>query len=206
MKDEIPLAQPPPEPRSRRLWRWRPNPLRRRTDVWQAWLGMALAAAVLVATPAAMTMVGHTVDRSLRQTAHDQAQSRHRTTAELLHDAPQHPEPGSDEAEYARYPAEVRFNDAAGRTRTGKADVPPGLPAGGTVQVWSDGNGELTDPPMPEGEIRGRTVGWVAATGAAVTLTGVVVYAAVGYALERRSLAEWGRARTETASRWTTST
>lgn len=153
-----------------------------------------------------MVTVGHTVDRSLRQTAHDQAQSRHHTTAVLLHDAPQHPEPGSDEADYARYPAEVRFTDATGRTRTAEAEVPPGLPAGGTVKVWSNDSGNLTDPPMTDGQIRSRTIGWAATSGVAVAVTGAAVYAATSRALKRRSLTEWGKSWDDTAPRWTTST
>jgi hypothetical protein len=206
MRDEIPLAQPPPEPRPDKLWRWRVNPLRRPLDVLQAWIGVIVAASVLAAAPAAMTLVGHAVNRSLRTAADDQVHSRHRATAEVLHDVPQHPEPGSDEADHARYPADVRYTDATGRTRTARTDVPPGLPAGGTVQVWVDGKGAVTDPPMSAGEIRGLTTGWIAATGAAVTVTGITVYAAAGYALERRNLAEWEREWAETAPRWTRST
>lgn len=203
--DELPLAQPPPEARPDRLWRWRTSPLRRRADRLQAWTGAIVAGAVLAAAPAAMTLVGYAVDRSLHGTARDQAQSRHRTTATVLHDVPQHPEPGSDEAEYARYPAEVRFTDASGHTRTADTDVPAGLPAGGTVRVWVDEDGAVADPPMSTGEIHGLTAGWAAAAGAAVTVTGITVYTAVGYAVERRNLAGWERAWAETAPRWSSS-
>lgn len=69
------------------------QPLRRPTDLVQAWIGLALTLAVLAATPLAMVLVGTIVHRSLQQTADEQAQSRHRTPAVLLHDAPATPNP-----------------------------------------------------------------------------------------------------------------
>lgn len=204
MTEKIPQAQPSPAPWTTRLLRWRRNQLRRRTDVLRAWLGPGVMTVVLVTAAGAMLLVGTVVDDSLRQAAHEQAQSRQRTTAVLVHDAPQHPEPGSEEARYTRYPVEVRFTDPSGRTRTSEADVPPGLPAGGTVKVWSDDDGRLTEPPMTDDQIRSRTIGWIAATGIAVALTGAAVTAAIRLALNRRSLSRWDKAWADVAPRWTT--
>ncbi|MFD0550409.1 hypothetical protein ACFQ0X_15345 [Streptomyces rectiviolaceus] len=76
------------------LWRWRRNPLRRRTDLVQAWIAVGLFLAVLTATPAAGVLVGDAARRHMEQTARHQADTRHRTTAVLVHDAPVIPSPG----------------------------------------------------------------------------------------------------------------
>lgn len=205
MTEQIPQAQPPPALRTKRLWRLRHSPLRRRIDRVRTWAGVAVTAAVLITAPAAMLLAGRTTEHSLRDTAHDQAQSRHRSTAALLYDTPHHLEPGSDEAKHTRYMAKVRFTDADGRTRTGDAEVPPGLPAGATVTVWSNEHGDLTDPPMTDGQIRSRALGWAATAGITVALAGAAVHAAIGLVLKRRSLAGWDKAWADTAPRWTVS-
>lgn len=209
MYEEIPRAQPPPDavPPNRRpwLWRWRDNPLRRPVDRLRAWLSVAVTALALTTAPAAMILTGKEVDHSLQMTAHDQAESRHRTTAVLTHDAPQHPEPGSDEADHARYPAQVRYTDVHGRTQRGTTDVPPGLPAGGSVQVWTDDRGRLTGPPMTDEQIRTRTLGAAATAGITVALLGVALYGAICLALTRRSLSRWEKAWDATAPSWSRS-
>ncbi|MFE9677003.1 hypothetical protein ACFYO5_23100 [Streptomyces sp. NPDC006259] len=205
MTDEIPQAQPLPTLRPTRLWRWRRNPLRRPTDLVQAWIGLALAFAVLAATPSAMVLVGTTVHRSLQQTAGEQARSRHLTTAVLLHGAPRHPEPGSAEDRHTRYPVKVRFTDPTGHPRTATTEVRPGLPAGSTVQVWTTDSGETTDPPWTAEQIRSRTLGSAGAAGVGVLTAGALTYAAAARALDRRRHADWDQAWARTAPRWTTS-
>ncbi|OEV12922.1 hypothetical protein [Streptomyces nanshensis] len=208
MAEEIPRAQPPPDVPARRLRRWRrpENPLRRPTDLVRTWTGLILAVVVVATTPVTVLAVGQATSRAYQSTAHQQSLTRHRTTAVLVHDAPHHLEPGSDEADHARYPAEVRFTDAGGTTRTAVADVPPGLPAGATATVWTDDGGAVTEPPMTVGEIRRRTVGWTVVAGLAVPAAGMVVYAVTVFALDRRSLAKWEEEWADTAPYWTTPT
>ncbi|MHC5702397.1 Rv1733c family protein [Streptomyces tirandamycinicus] len=94
-----PPAQPPPEELPRvPLWQWRRNPLRRRSDLAQAWIALGRILAVLATTPAAMFLVGDGAHRHFQQTARHEASTRHETPAVLVHNAPRHPEPGSDEA------------------------------------------------------------------------------------------------------------
>ncbi|MEV7796303.1 hypothetical protein [Streptomyces sp. NPDC087512] len=207
MAGEIPQAQPPPEPGPRRhpyvaLWRWRRNPLRRRTDRVQAWIALGLLLAVLAAAPAAMFAVGDTAYRHYRDTAAHQERSRDHLPAVLVHDAPRHPEPGSEEAKKTRYPVEVRFTGPDGTPRTGKADVEPGLTAGSTVRVWADSAGRITEPPLDTGQIRSRTMGWAILAFLGVVLTGLAAHAATGLVLHRRNLAQWDQAWATTAPRW----
>lgn len=209
----IPPAQPPPE-EHRHLrtprpllwrWRWRRNPLRRRTDLVQAWIAVGLFLAVLIATPAAVVLVGDSARRHFEQTARHQAETRHRTTAVLVHDAPRHPEPGSAEAKNTRYPVAVRFTDRHGHTHTARTDVEPAASAGSTVRVWARDDGKLTDAPLTKDEVRDHTVGYVVMAALAVPLLGAAAYACAHRRLERLNLARWDAAWARTAPRWTTS-
>ncbi|MFF9454168.1 Rv1733c family protein [Streptomyces flaveolus] len=210
MAGDIPRAQPPPAPAPRQhpyvlLWRWRRNPLRRRTDRMQAWIVLGLLLAAPAAALAAMFTVGDAAYRHYRDTAAHQERTRDHVPAVLVRDAPRHPEPGSDEARKTRYPVEVRFTAPDAGTRTGKADVEPGLPAGSTVLVWVDTAGGITDPPLDAGQIRSRTMGWAILAFLGVILTGLAAHGVTGLLLHRRNLAEWDRAWAATSPRWSRS-
>jgi hypothetical protein len=184
------------------LWRWRSNALRRRTDRAQAWVSLGLLLTVLTAAPAALVTVGDSTYRHYRQTAAHQERTRDHVPAVLVHDAPRHPEPGSDEARRTRYPAEVRFTGPDGTPRTGRTEVEPGLSAGSTVLVWVDPTGAITGPPLGAGEIRSRSMGWAILAFLGVVLAGLAAYAVTALVLYRRNLAAWDTAWTATSPRW----
>lgn len=207
MAGEIPPAQPPPGPPPRPLlWRWRRNPLRRRTDALQAWLGLGVLITVLAVAPVVAVLVADTARGHYEGTARHQKQTRYEADAALTEDAPRHPEPGSDEEKRTRYPVEVRVVTREGRTRTTRTEVQPGLTAGNTVRIWVTADGEATDAPLTAGEIRSRTMGWALVAAIGVALTGAAAHALTGLALRRRNLAHWDTAWAETAPRWTTPT
>ncbi|MDX2765512.1 hypothetical protein PV733_16420 [Streptomyces europaeiscabiei] len=199
--------QPPPERLPRvLLWRWRRNPLRRRTDLAQAWIALGLFLAVLTAAPAVLFLAGDAAHRHHRQAAQHQAAHRHHTTAALVHDAPRHPEPGSEEAKRALYPVTVRFSDPRGEIRTDEAEVEASLPAGSTIRVWITAEGEITDPPLTQDQIRNRTVVHAVLAALTVPLLAAAAYGYAGRRLERRNLARWDTAWARTAPRWTSPT
>ncbi|MGW3499064.1 Rv1733c family protein [Streptomyces sp. NPDC001020] len=207
MVSEIPQAQPPPEVAPRPLWwRFRRNPLRRPTDLLRAWIGVALLLALLVMTPTVMLLVGNATYRDLQRTAEHEARTLHRIPAVLEHEAPRHPEPGSDEALKAMYPVMVRFTAPDGRARTAKTDVEPGLPAGTRVHVWVTDDGTLTEPPLTARQVRDNAIGWALLAAMAAALISAGAYGAVRRRLERRNLADWDAAWAKTAPRWTRST
>ncbi|WP_326756177.1 hypothetical protein OH738_04745 [Streptomyces hirsutus] len=210
MEDTIPPAQPPPgprlgPPRSLRPWHRRPNPLRRPTDRFQARIGLGLLLAVLVVAPVAGVVVEELAHRHYTDTARHQALTRHETSATLTEDVPRHPEPGSDEAKLARYPAEVRLTTPDGRTATTRAEVPPGLSAGGQVRVWVTADGEATEPPLTREQIRSRSMGCALLAAVGTVLAGAAAHAVICHVVRRRNLTAWERAWAETAPRWTPS-
>ncbi|MER5446422.1 hypothetical protein ABT052_15740 [Streptomyces sp. NPDC002766] len=197
---------PPPEELPRVfLWRWRRNPLRRRTDLAQAWMALAVTLVVLASIPAVMVLVGTTAHRHHTETARHQASTRHHTPAVLVSDAPRHPEPGSDEAKKALYPVTVRFTAPDGHTRTAKTEVEPALSVGSTIRVWVNAEGEITDPPMTTEQARNRSMGCAVLAAMAVPLLGIAAYGYANRRLQRYNLAQWDEAWAETAPRWTTS-
>ncbi|GHH25365.1 Rv1733c family protein [Streptomyces lanatus] len=209
MSGTIPPAQPPPGPRDPwvhplSLWHWRHNPLRRRSDRLQGWIALGLLLLVPFLGLVATFAIGDVAYRHYVMTAAHQKQTRHLTTAVLTHDAPRHPEPGSEEAKKTRYPATVRFTDPQGRTRTAKTDVLPGLTADSKVEVWVDTDGALTDPPMTAEQIRSRTMGWALLAFLTVALAGTAAYGTAAHVLHRHNMAEWESKWAETAPRWTT--
>lgn len=207
MAGETPPAQPPPGPPPRPLlWRWRYNPLRRRTDTLHAWFGLGALIAVLAVAPVAAVLAGDAARRHYEDTARHQHLTRYETTGTLTEDAPRHPEPGSDEERKTRYPVEVRVVTREGRTRTMRTEVQPGLTADNTVRLWITADGEATDPPLTREQVRSRTMGWALLAAIGVALTGSAAHALTGLALRRRNLADWDTAWAETAPRWTTPT
>ena len=207
MAGTVPAPQPPPGPPPRPLfWPWRSNPLRRRTDTVRAWLGLGVLLAVLAVAPVAGALVGDAAHRHYQDVARHQQQTRHLADATLVHDAPRHPEPGSDEEKKTRYPVEVRVVTREGRTRTTRAEVSPGLTADSVVSIWIDADGEAADAPLTGREVRSRAAGWALLAAIGVALTGAAVHAVAGLVLHRRNLARWAAAWAETAPRWTTPT
>ncbi|WP_432058019.1 Rv1733c family protein [Streptomyces sp. bgisy022] len=203
MADDPPPAEPPDPPRGRTPPRR--NPLRRRTDALRTWCGLGVLVAVLVLTPVAAVVVDERAHRHYDAVARHQAQTRHETTATLLHDAPRREEPGPD-GEESRHPAEVRFVTRAGRIRTTTVDVPPGLPAGSPLRIWVTSEGEATGAPLTAGDVRSRSRGWALLAALGVVLTGAATHTAVRHALRRRDLAAWDAAWARTAPGWTSPT
>ncbi|GAA1015684.1 hypothetical protein STXM2123_5395 [Streptomyces sp. F-3] len=209
MPGGLPRAQPPPDvppsggPARITLWRLRRNPLRRPTDLLQAWIGLGLLLAVLAAAPVALFLAHDTAFRHYERQAEHQERTWQRTTAVLVHDSPRHPEPGSQQAKRARYSVTVRLTGPDGLTRTARADVPAGLPAGSSVEVWTDPDGRVTGPPMTDAEIRSRSAGWAILAVLAVCAVGAAVYGLAALVLRRRNLSAWAEDWSRTAPRWT---
>jgi hypothetical protein len=168
-----------------RMWRWRRNPLRRRSDIAEAWVVLATWVAVLVGGP----LVGMTAADAVQQSAERQREERREVTAVLVDDAPDQMRvraPGD-------YPvwATVRWTGLDGSRYTDEARVPPGARAGHAVRVWTDPDNKIAAEPLTPEETRLHAIsgGVLAATGA----SGAVLAASwvVRQALERHRMARW---------------
>ncbi|MFF5480150.1 hypothetical protein ACFY5C_22800 [Streptomyces sp. NPDC012935] len=169
-----------------RLWRWRRSPLRRRSDVIEAWVVLcgwlfALGAALFAGIAAADAVVA---------SAEQQRAESRKVTAVVVMDAE---DPGASRVTTDHLVwTTVRWTDADGTTHTDEARVPPKTQAGSKVEVWTDRNGVIANEPLSESEMLLHSVAGGILAGAATA--GIVLGSAwvVRLGLERRRLDEWG--------------
>ncbi|MFE7896898.1 hypothetical protein ACFU3E_05005 [Streptomyces sp. NPDC057424] len=170
-----------------RLWRWRSNPLRRRSDRAEALI--VLVAWILAALGGVITglAAAGAVDRSLaRERAESQA-----VQAVLTEQAPKAPQVTKEGSGGDTVRATVRWTDPDGSRHTGRAEVEPAAAAGTRTTVWTDRTGELVDAPLAPAEAMVQASGTGVLAGAGAGTAVWVCGRLVRMRLDRRRLAEW---------------
>lgn len=178
------------------LWRWRRNPLRRGSDVVEAWVAVAAATMLLLTAPVVGVVAAAFGERS----ALEQAQGLHRTSARLVEDASATPSRFSGTANDP-VRATVRWTMPDGSPRTGEAQVAAGSKADSSTTVWLDDTGRLRPPPPTPAQatFQGAVLGTAAGAGVCVLMVGIRW--AVRVRLDVRRGAQWDRAWAEFNSR-----
>ncbi|MGW3938506.1 Rv1733c family protein [Streptomyces sp. NBC_00024] len=176
------------------LWRWRANPLRRRSDVVEARVVLVAVALMAVGAPVAGATTAWSVDDSLQQ----QRQERHPTSGLLIKDAPYL----AGYTGQGTVRAAVRWTSPDGSVRTGTAPVEPGSKAGTPATIWLDTRGRLTGQPPTAvmAEVEADLAGALAAAG-----VGAVLLAGRGIAavrLNRSRDAQWDREWSVVGPQW----
>jgi uncharacterized membrane protein YphA (DoxX/SURF4 family) len=172
---------------ARRLGRDR-NPLRRRSDVLEAWLLPAAAVVFLALCPLVAGLTGMWVRADNAATQRAQ-QSWQPVSAILLRTAagPEFTDHGAN-AWTAWEPARWTLD---GRQHTGSIPVTAGSVAGSTQTVWLDSHGRVHVPPLTQPQL-GQAVDaamLIAVCGLAVVVGILTVLAR--WILDRRRLAGW---------------
>ncbi|KOG37098.1 Rv1733c family protein [Streptomyces resistomycificus] len=170
-----------------RLWRWRSNPMRRREDIVEAWVVLAVWVVVAVGGTVAGLVTAHAADEVLSQ----QRAERRSVRAVLLTDVP-HREVTVRAADDKAL-AKVRWTAPDGSTHTGRTLVNTGQKAGAGLTVWQDGRGTLTTPPpSPTGA---AVEAGVLGTAAGLALTGATLAAGAvaRWRLDQRRITAWDR-------------
>ncbi|WP_416981890.1 hypothetical protein [Streptomyces sp. T028] len=172
------------------LWRWRHNPLKRRSDVIEAWIGVVAAAVMLLTAPA----VGLAAAEAAEQSALHEARGLHSVTAELVEDAP-----GARPSRFSAPTSElvrvtVRWTTNSGSVVSATAPVAAGSKAGSATTVWLDADGRVQPtPPTPaQAASRGVALGAAAALGTSALVLGA--WWVVRVRLDVRRRAWWERA------------
>ncbi|WRZ94505.1 hypothetical protein OHB54_38950 [Streptomyces sp. NBC_01007] len=166
------------------LWRWRRNPLRRRSDVLEAWIMLAAwAFTVLLGAVTGLATV--------RAVEHGLAQQRaewHAVPAHLIEDAPE--ARGTDPAGRVVW-TKVRWAAPDGTPRSGRVRVYAGTTADTPVLVWTDPHGRLVTRPASVAVARLRAC--LMGTFAGVGVAGVpfIVGRLLRGRLERRRMERW---------------
>ncbi|MFI0961613.1 hypothetical protein ACH4S8_09440 [Streptomyces sp. NPDC021080] len=166
------------------LWRWRRNPLRRRSDVLEAWI-MLVAWAFTVLGGA---VTGLVTVRAVEDTlARERAETR-TVPARLIEDAP---DAGAGEPAGRVVWTKARWTAPDGTPRSGRVRVSAGTSADTPVLVWTDADGRLVTRPttVAVARLRACLIGVFAGAGVAA-----VPFAAGGVLrgrLERRRVDRW---------------
>lgn len=143
------------------VWRWRRNPLRRRTDLVEAWVACVALVCVLLVAPAVGWATSLRVDGILQRAAREQRQERYLVPAVVVRPAGA----GAARTGAAADPAAQRTVPAR-TTIVASWTAPDGSPHEGAVPA-------AEEPPLPGDrfriwtDIRGRLVGQPLDPGAA---------------------------------------
>ncbi|MEU0027162.1 DUF3592 domain-containing protein [Streptomyces sp. NPDC006335] len=185
-----------------RGWRWRRNPLRRRSDVVEAWTVLAVAVLVLLGAPLVGAVVGRWAHDDARAVAAEQRSERHRVRAEVVGRVPDST-PTVQGSRERSYRVTVRWTEAGGAARTATARVPAGTDEGEKVDVWFDSRGRSVTPP-PDGTAIWQHTLVMGACGAGATMAVILLgHSLVRGVAARHRLAEWERDWALTEPQWT---
>jgi ABC-type Fe3+ transport system permease subunit len=184
-----------------RGWRWRRNPLRRRSDVVEAWTVLAVAVLLFVGAPLTGAAVGWWRYDNAQARAAAQRAERHRVSALLVETAPA-AVPSPQGARPPTFRVKVRWTEPGKGARTGEALVPAGGQRGDRVDVWLDAHGRNVGPPVSAGAIWQHALTTGASTAAGVVAVVLAWYLTVRRITARRRLAEWERDWAHTGPEW----
>ncbi|MFF3751765.1 hypothetical protein ACFYYH_15115 [Streptomyces sp. NPDC002018] len=158
------------------LWRWRRNPLRRTTDLVEAWAALVAVGLIALAAPAVGWLCGNAVDASLRETVRHQHDQRHRTTATVVGRSTERHAVAFDAESTAEHDTGSRviatWRAVDGSSHTAPLSAPSREPRpGDTFGIWADERGRPVRPPMNADSA--RTHAMLAGFGVAVLAAGL---------------------------------
>ncbi|MGP2440347.1 Rv1733c family protein [Streptomyces sp. JW3] len=184
-----------------RGWRWRRNPLRRRSDVIEAWTVLVVAVLLLVGAPAVGAAVAWWAHGQARAVAAEQRAERRQVRAEVIGATPE-TLPSVQAGGQHSYRATVRWSEPGEAPRTTAARLPARTRHGETVDVWLDARGRSVPPPADAATVwrHAVTMGVCATAGSAATV--LLGHCAVRRVALRRRMTEWDRAWARTEPQW----
>ncbi|MFE9438577.1 hypothetical protein ACFYO2_06165 [Streptomyces sp. NPDC006602] len=188
------------------IWRWRRNPLRRATDLAEAWVALVALLLILVVGPVIGSLVGGVAQEALQRSVREQHESRHLVTATVVRKLDRSPLDADPETSSGR---NLRSRVAADWT------APDGTVHHGTViaaleephrgdhfTLWTDEHGRTVARPLDSATATTHAV--LAGFGAAL-LTAGLVEAGRRFAvwrMVRRRYARWDRAWERAGPDW----
>jgi hypothetical protein len=190
----------------RGLWRWRHNPLRRATDLAEAWLALGALLLILVAAPLLGLLVGGVAEDALQQSVREQREQRHPVAATVLKKmdfAPLDPDPETAPGQEARSRVLARWTapDGTARRGTAMADLRSPRP-GEHFTVWTDEQGRIMGRPLDSATA--ATHAALAGFGTAAACAGVIEGARrlLVWRMVRRRYDRWDRAWSRAGPDW----
>ncbi|MDX3458912.1 hypothetical protein PV396_44530 [Streptomyces sp. ME02-8801-2C] len=179
------------------LWRWRSNPLRRRDDIVEAWIVLAVWSVIALGGTLVGTVTARAADDSFAQLRAE----RHVVRAVLV-ESTTGAVPTTEGVRDGRVRAKVRWTASDGSPHTGRALVNFGRKAGSPVVVWTDDAGRLASQPPTTAQASAQA--GVMGVSAALALAGLV-YAAgrvTRWRLDSRRFEAWDREWDRVEPQW----
>ncbi|MFG3153484.1 hypothetical protein ACGF7W_15755 [Streptomyces sp. NPDC048219] len=136
----------------RGLWRWRHNPLRRTTDLVEAWVALTGLLLICIVAPLIGMLVGGAAQDVLQRSVRTQHESRHQVTASVVRELKRSPfdvDPEGVSAGDLRSRVLARWQAADGSEHRGP--VLAGLRdphPGDHFRIWTDGQGRMVARPL----------------------------------------------------------
>jgi hypothetical protein len=190
----------------RGLWRWRDNPLRRTTDLVEAWVALAALLLILVVTPLVGSMVGGLAQDSLQESVREQRASRHVVTATVVRKLEGSPLDADPEAANGRdIHTQVMADWTApdGTVHQGSVMTSLDTPQpGDQFRIWTDRQGRTVARPLDSATAATHAV--LAGFGAALLAAGLVEGGRrlVVWRMVRRRYARWDQAWDKAGPDW----
>ncbi|MFG2309199.1 hypothetical protein ACGFS9_11090 [Streptomyces sp. NPDC048566] len=180
-----------------RLWRWRRNPLRRRTDVVEAWtVAVTWILAILVGGLAGV-WAGQSVETGLSART-----ARLHAVSAVVTDGSAAAADSGGSLGTRRVRAPVRWTDARGEVHPAAAQVVAGTAAGSRVTVWTDPADRVVPTPVTGDKAMLQAV----LTGVLVCAAAAGAAGAAGWAvrarLMRRRMADWDEEWKRVGPQW----
>jgi hypothetical protein len=190
----------------RGLWRWRHNPLRRTTDLAEAWLALATLLLILVAAPLVGVLVGGLAQDALQQSVKEQRKDRHPVVATVVKKADRtpldpDPETASGRDSHSRVLADWTAPDGTARHGTVMAAL-NSPQRGDHVTLWTDERGRLVGRPLDTATATTHAV--LAGFGTAAVCAGLVEGSRrlVVWRMVRRRYDRWDQAWSQAGPDW----
>jgi hypothetical protein len=188
------------------IWRWRRNPLRRATDLAEAWVALVALLLILVVGPVIGALVGGVADDALQRSVREQRESRHLVTATVVRKLDRSPldaDPETSSGRDLRSRVEADWTAPDGTAHHGTVVAALETPRRGDhFTLWTDEHGRLVARPLDSATATTHAI--LAGFGAAL-LTVVLVEAGRRLALwrmVRRRYARWDQAWERAGPDW----
>ncbi|MEU6403419.1 hypothetical protein [Streptomyces sp. NPDC046985] len=187
------------------LWRWRASPLRRTTDLVEAWAALAALLLILSAVPLLGAVVGSAAQGALQQSVRHQRQTRHQVTATVVR-KPHQVAPAADPqapGRAARVQVIADWTAPDGSRRRGLVTTLLKTPRpGDRFVVWTDRRGRLVTRPLDATAATTHAV--LAGLAASLLAAGLIegIRRLILWRLVRLRYARWDRAWERAGPDW----
>ncbi|MER5427752.1 hypothetical protein [Streptomyces sp. NPDC002588] len=158
------------------IWRWRRNPLRRGTDLAEAWVALSALLLILLVAPVVGSLAGSVAQDALQRSVREQRQARHEISATVVRKAGAttlelDPDAASGREARSRVVADWTAPDGTARHGTLLAELKTPH-RGDDFEIWTDTHGRPVARPLDSTTATTHAV--LAGFGAALLTAGAV--------------------------------